>query len=228
MCPPKAEDKTHEPPEDEAAGTAAAAAEVAAAAAASMVGTPPDKKRSVSGGSSDAKSSKRSRDLSASDLAGEDDISPEAMARMSRSERKRHREKKRRSDVNKGFDDLMTLLVEIDPSVRAEAEERARRGQWKGQLGAQEDNLLSRVDLISRTVEVLRRVHRENEERKLIIASLTRGGAASAGGGLGSLGSTGIGFPAGASLGVSGDPEVSQKQAPSSAPRYSRIFYVSP
>jgi hypothetical protein len=103
-----------------------------------------------------------------------EDISADNFAKMSRSERKRHREKKRRSDVNRGFDELMTLLLEIDPQVRLEAEERARRGQWKGTFGAHEENLLSRVDLIGRTVEVLRRIHRENEERKHIIASLTQ------------------------------------------------------
>jgi Helix-loop-helix DNA-binding domain len=91
---------------------------------------------------------------------------------MSRSERKRHREKKRRSDVNRGFDDLMNLLIEVDPEVRAEADERSRRGLWKGSLGAQDDNLLSRVDLISRTVSVLRRIHNENEERKAFINQL--------------------------------------------------------
>jgi Helix-loop-helix DNA-binding domain len=91
---------------------------------------------------------------------------------MSRSERKRHREKKRRSDVNRGFDDLMNLLIEVDPEVRAEADERSRRGLWKGSLGAQDDNLLSRVDLISRTVSVLRRIHNENEEKKSFINQL--------------------------------------------------------
>jgi len=99
-------------------------------------------------------------------------LSPEALAKMSRSERKRHREKKRRSDVNKGFDDLTALLLEIDPVVRAEAEDRARRGQWKGNVGGQDDNILSRVELIARTVEVLQRVHKENEQRKLIIEQL--------------------------------------------------------
>ena len=99
-------------------------------------------------------------------------LSPESLARMSRSERKRHREKKRRSDVNKGFDDLMNLLLEIDPVVKAEAEERARRGHWKGSTSTQEENILSRVELIGRTVEVLRRVHTENEQRKLIIEQL--------------------------------------------------------
>lgn len=100
------------------------------------------------------------------------EIDPAKLATMSRSERKRYREKKRRSDVNKGFDDLMNLLIEIDPEVRAEAEERARRGQWKGTMGAQEENLLSRVDLIGRTVSVLRRLHQENEQRKMIIERL--------------------------------------------------------
>jgi hypothetical protein len=119
---------------------------------------------------------KRARD-DTDDDSGDDLPSAEELSKMTRSERKRHREKKRRNDVNKGFDDLMTLLLEIDPDVRLEAEERARRGQWKGSIGAQEENLLSRVDLISRTVQVLSRVHRENEERKLIIESLTTAAA---------------------------------------------------
>jgi hypothetical protein len=79
---------------------------------------------------------KRSRDI------GDDEdynISPEELSKLSRSERNRHREKKRRGELNKGFDDLMNLLVEIDPNVRIEAEERARRGQWKGSTGAPED-----------------------------------------------------------------------------------------
>lgn len=108
--------------------------------------------------------------------ASDEPIAPELLAKMSRSERKRHREKKRRSDVNKGFDELMSLLLEVDPEVRAEAEERAMRGQWKGNFGSQEENLLSRVDLITRTIAVLRRIHQENEERKRIIASLSLGG----------------------------------------------------
>ena len=96
-----------------------------------------------------------------------DVLSPEALATMSRSERKRHREKKRRNDVNKGFDDLMALLIEIDPVIRAEHEDRVRRGGPTA-----DEHLLSRVELIARTTEVLRRVPKENEERKLIIHQL--------------------------------------------------------
>jgi hypothetical protein len=35
--------------------------------------------------------------------------------------------------------------------------------------------VLTRVDLITRTVDELRRVHQENEERKVIVMELTRG-----------------------------------------------------
>ena len=114
---------------------------------------------------------------------------PLALATMSRSERKRHREKKRRSDVNRGFDDLLQLLVQIDPLVRAEVEdERARRAQLRGEnalaagggsskqaSASQEDsNFLSRVDLIERTTRTLKRLNQENEQRKAIIAQLTQ------------------------------------------------------
>ena len=44
----------------------------------------------------------------------EEQPSAEAFARMSRSERKRFREKKRRSQVNKGFDDLWALLLKVE------------------------------------------------------------------------------------------------------------------
>ena len=134
--------------------------EARAAAAAAAAGSPP--------------ASAKKRQRASADVDDDDDIEldPAKLSSMSRSERKRYREKKRRSDVNKGFDDLMNLLIEIDPDVKAEAEERARRGQWKGNMGAQEENLLSRVDLIGRTVSVLRRLHQENEQRKLIVERL--------------------------------------------------------
>lgn len=46
--------------------------------------------------------------------SAEYDISEEVYARMNRSERKRYREKKRRSEVNKGFDDLTALLLRVE------------------------------------------------------------------------------------------------------------------
>jgi hypothetical protein len=120
-----------------------------------------------------ADTKKRSREL----RDDEGYLSPEDLSKLSHPERKKHREKKRRREATKGFDDLMNLLVEIDPKVRIEAEERDRRGQWKESIGAQEDSLLTRVETLTRTVDALRRVHRENEERKVIIMELTRGGS---------------------------------------------------
>lgn len=72
-------------------------------------------------------------------VSSDDPPSEQEVAAMSRSERKRHREKKRRSDVNKGFDELLSLLLDIDPEVRADAEERASQGQCKKTLGSHED-----------------------------------------------------------------------------------------
>ncbi|EEC50708.1 predicted protein [Phaeodactylum tricornutum CCAP 1055/1] len=123
---------------------------------------------------------KRKRCSDQEDDTGE--IDEDRFSEMARSERKRYREKKRRNDVNKGCNDLLSILIEVDPLLRAEAEERAQRDQWKGTDRAHDDNLLSRVDLISRTVGVLRRVHQENECRKQIIEQLLKsnGGIGSA------------------------------------------------
>ena len=131
---------------------------------------------------SSKESMKRQHEDSENESDEQDALSAGAIAQMTRSERKRHREKKRRSDVNKGFDDLTALLWEIDPAVRVENEERANRLQSKGSSGGPpEASMLSRVDLISRAVQLIRRLHTENEQNKCTIAALTRQG----GGGFG-------------------------------------------
>lgn len=73
--------------------------------------------------------------------------SPDDFAQMCRSERKRHREKRRRGQVNAGFDDLKALLAEIDPSTSDKEE-------------------INRVDLISRAVAVIKDMNNENENLK--------------------------------------------------------------
>lgn len=75
---------------------------------------------------------------------------------MSRSERKRHREKKRRSKVNAGFDDLKELLHQIDPSMAQQQEE------------------MNRVDLIGKSVDMLRKLFEENEKNKMVLTNLTQ------------------------------------------------------
>jgi len=89
--------------------------------------------------------------------------------KMSRSERKRTREKKRREELNVGFDALTHVLVEIDPDTRNEA-----KSSTTG------DDAMSRVDLIARATQVLRRVHSENEQRKRLLALLQQSSSNSA------------------------------------------------
>jgi hypothetical protein len=70
---------------------------------------------------------------------------------MSRSERKRHREKKRRGQVNAGFDDLKDLLIRIDPNMNDREE-------------------INRVDLIGRAVVVMNQLYDENEDLRRQLA----------------------------------------------------------
>ena len=101
----------------------------------------------------------------------------ESLAEMSRSERKRHREKKRRGDVNKGLDDLMALIFKIDPPLKQAAEERQRKHSQNSRSTktGEPEAILSRVELITSTVAILNRIHLENEGRKTLISHLARG-----------------------------------------------------
>jgi hypothetical protein len=108
----------------------------------------------------------------------EDDISEEVYARMSRSERKRYREKKRRSEVNKGFDDLTALLLKVDPQVSADsdADEKSSGGR-SASMKEGENPVLNRVDLITRTIKALDRMSRENDEFKALLAERSQDGS---------------------------------------------------
>lgn len=90
-----------------------------------------------------------------------------------RVERKRNREKQRRSDVTKGLEALLDLIFRIDPKLKLDAEERA--ANTAGGRITSDSSLLSRVELINIAVLTLERIHQENEERKMVITHLTRG-----------------------------------------------------
>ena len=90
-----------------------------------------------------------------SDDTSKNAISAEAKA-QARSERKRTREKQRRLDVNSQITDLTTLLLKV------EGDEEGDGGVPKGQSSNIPSN---RVDLISRTIAVLSRIHNENKKR---------------------------------------------------------------
>jgi hypothetical protein len=93
-----------------------------------------------------------------------------------RSDRKRQREKKRRSDVNRGFDDLIELLGKIDPidptSPGAAAFAvgfgggSAHEGEGAGSDAAGGSAPCNRVSLISRANTVLERLYEENQQLK--------------------------------------------------------------
>jgi hypothetical protein len=79
-----------------------------------------------------------------------------------RSERKRSREKQRRSDVNKQFNDLTQLLMQIESEEVQEESARVRLSF----------NPANRVDLIARTISHLQCLHEANKKRNANIESL--------------------------------------------------------
>jgi len=102
------------------------------------------------------------------DLKEEDEelISAEARA-QARSERKRSREKQRRSDVNKQFADLTQLLRRI------EAEDLDAEGM-AGLSSIPSGGPTNRVDLIARTIAVLERMHDMSSKRRREVVDLNR------------------------------------------------------
>lgn len=100
----------------------------------------------------------------------------------SRSERKREKERKRRGDFNRGLDQLMSLVVTIDPELKTEVQDRYRKSHTRVMSQVTPEKMFSRVDLISNTVTTLQRVHQENEERKMVIAHLAKRSLATNGG----------------------------------------------
>jgi len=85
-----------------------------------------------------------------------------------RSERKRSREKQRRSDVNTQFADLTALLKKIGAEDAQQDEGRKSFIE----LSTSSSNM-NRVDLIGKTIAVLRRIHNENGKRERSIEELS-------------------------------------------------------
>jgi hypothetical protein len=93
----------------------------------------------------------------------EDDEEEDSGKVQARSERKRSREKQRRSDVNKQFADLTQLLRRI------ESEEEGRTVVPMSSASA-----TNRVDLIARTITTMQRTHELCKKRKVEIESLQK------------------------------------------------------
>ena len=97
---------------------------------------------------------------------------------LSRSERKRNREKNRRNALNHRLESLATLLFKIDPSLKAGAKciTPSNSSSNSSNSNSMDQTIMNRVSLIQSAVQTLERIYNENEERKLIIRDLTNGG----------------------------------------------------
>jgi hypothetical protein len=98
-------------------------------------------------------------------MGDEDDIDEFGIDDSKKSERKRQRERQRRSDIANAFEDLSSLLSQIDPDDSESAPNRRRRRKPGDPVESDVDaSGMTRLDLIGRTAEVLRKLQRENFE----------------------------------------------------------------
>jgi hypothetical protein len=98
-----------------------------------------------------------------------------------RSERKRNRERQRRSELSGAFDDLAAVITQIDPErPPAFDDKKKRRKSASGSRGSDGEDAsgITRLDLIGRAVQVMRKLHQENEERKRVIEQMRHPGNA--------------------------------------------------
>ena len=92
-----------------------------------------------------------------------------------KSERKRQREKQRRSELTNAFDDLAALVMKMDNAdddVDAEGARKKTR-RMSGHNPGDDTGGMTRVDLINRALVIMKRLHQENIDLK---QSLSRSG----------------------------------------------------
>jgi len=112
----------------------------------------------------------------------------EKMAMMTQSERKRYREKKRRSDITNAVDELTRILIKVDPNSlirqnnqvfgflnidKAEVKSGSIPGSRISATSCSTAQLLNRTEIIAHACRVLERLHVENAEMKIQSATLT-------------------------------------------------------
>jgi len=84
-----------------------------------------------------------------------------------KSERKRRREKDRRKEMAEGFVELGQLLAQVDPDDSENGRGKGgRRGSDDGGSADADSSGMTRIDLISRAIDTIRRLHTENSELK--------------------------------------------------------------
>lgn len=110
-------------------------------------------------------------------------LSVEELKNRIRSERKRSREKQRRTDVNEQFANLMELLKEVegcdlDSDVSDDEDETVPRKKSRHKklnaVGAFKASPTNRVDLISRTVAIIQRLQTVNRTLRQTVKGLRK------------------------------------------------------
>ena len=99
------------------------------------------------------------------------DGSSDDLAGMTQSERKRYREKKRRSDITNAVDELTKVLMKIDPNSFS-PNFSFGDGRSKHTVPSSAQNL-NRTEIISHAAKVLNRINAEKDEMKLQVAKLS-------------------------------------------------------
>jgi hypothetical protein len=103
---------------------------------------------------------------------------PETLTK--KTERKRQREKQRRSDLANAFDELGVLVARLEPDDEQDGSSAARKKRRKSENEVDqsgEASGMTRLDLIGRTIETIRRLHKENVDLKGDAAKSRKGGS---------------------------------------------------
>lgn len=87
------------------------------------------------------------------------------------TERKRNKERKRRSDITQGLDSLAQVIFLVDPGLEVLARKNLHGDPAK--KAANSSKLLGRVELVNAAITTLARVHNDNEIHKALISHLT-------------------------------------------------------
>jgi hypothetical protein len=95
-----------------------------------------------------------------------------------KSERKRKREKQRRFDLANAFDELAALLSRIEPEdldSSSNSRKRKKRNAEESEVDPADAAGMTRLDLIGRTIDAIRRLHNENVELRQALDRQRRG-----------------------------------------------------
>jgi hypothetical protein len=95
-----------------------------------------------------------------------------ATTSTSRSERKRQRERKRRSELSNAFDELASFVIRMDPVPGDADHDMASRKKRTKSSERENDHGVSQIDIVVRTLKLLKRLHKENEECKRVLGTI--------------------------------------------------------